>query len=658
MKHRFILFGILIVIAVQNVCAFNGVKREENEEKQDSVKASIDYLNYFLNRQGNWYPQSRDVEQRMRGLIHYLEDEKVDTLIKHLDAYRVGGDRFFYRTPDNVEDSLNVPGYVAYPQVKEQLRRIDRSVRNSIVKGQIPVPEQLLENIDKRARILPQDQAYRLVGTKYVSIPDSLSGFGALPDSLITNPDDFKKLQRMDSTKRAILEGARQKYNAQVIKNFVDSVSEAYRTEYIKQYSMKAQREYADSIRYRNYRLLSNYNEQVIQAVNDSVNSSLRILTNYMNAEQLPFWFHNSDRDSVLVFLSNSNPSQSRIFVKNEQNDSLGIRVKAVDRNGVRLQIDDGVTFTRFSQRQKKDISFEPLKIPSSLDKVDKRFNVITPWVLASNANFGFTQTYLSNWKKGGKSSLATLLVLKGSANYTSTKTTWENSIEIRNGWLKPADDGIQKNDDKFEIISKFGIQAYKKWYYSLEVDYETQLFAGYNYPDRSTRISGFMSPAKTLFKLGLDYKPSKDLSVFISPLTLKTVFVKDTARVDQTKYGVSEDRKSYWEPGLNTDISYKRNLTTDVSFQTKYKMFMNYASPFSKYDVDWETTFNFKLSTYINMQALIHILYDDNVTFPTNRVDGNGKTIYEPKWQFKEFITIGFTYKLNKPLYRRERLN
>jgi len=658
MKFRLILVGILIVITVQNVKAFSDGREAANEQKQDSVKASIDYLNYFLSRKGHWYPQSYELENRMRGLVHYIEDEKVDSLISQLNAYRTTGQHYFFRTPDNVEDSLSVSGYTAYPKLREQLKRIDRSVRNSIVKEQIPVPEQLLENIDRKAKVLSKEEAYKLLGSDYVSIPDSLNSFGTLPDSLMTNPDDFRRLQRLDSTRRALLEEARQEYNGMVVKQYVDSVSNAYREEYIKQYSLKSQHEYADSIRHQNYRLLTNYNEQVIKAVNDSIERSLQILTNYVNAEQLSFWFHNSAEDSIQVFLSNSTPSQSRMFVKNEQNDSLGIRIKVLDRNAVQMLIDDGVTFTRFSERQKRDVSFEPLRIPSSLDKVDKRFKVITPWVLGGDGNFGFTQTYVSNWKKGGKSSLATLLVLKGFANYSSAKTSWENSLEIRNGWLKPAEDGIQKNDDKFEFITRYGIQAYKKWYYSLEMDFETQLFNGFNYPDRSTLISAFLSPAKTLFKLGLDYKPSKQLSIFISPITLKSVFVRDTARVDQTNYGVDENKRRYREPGLNTDISFQKDLTPEISFKTKYKMFMNYAAPFSKFDVDWENTFNFKVSNYITMQALLHLLYDDNVTFPTKRVDAEGNTIYKPKWQFKEFITIGFTYKLNKPLYKREKLN
>lgn len=657
MKFRTILLGIFILVAISRVVAESPDRGRVEIAKQDSVKSSIDYLKYFLNRQGNWYPQSGELEHRLRSLVHYIEDEKVDSLLLQLKSYGQSQQRYFFRTIENVSDSLKVPGYVPQSQVAEQKRRIDRSVRNSVIKEQISVPEQLLQNIDKKAKLIGKEETNKLLGTGYVSIPDSLNSFGALPDSLLTSPDDFKRLQRLDSTKRALLENARQQYNATVMKHYVDSVTDAYREEYIRQYSIRAQRQYTDSIRAHNYNVLQQYNESVVAQVNDSIVRSLEVLTNYVNAEQTAFWFRNSDNDSVPIYLSNSQPNQIRMFVKNEQNDSLGIRFQSMGRNSVRMLIDDGVTFNRFSQRQKKDIKFEPLRLPSSLDKVDKRFNIITPWNLGTDATFGFTQTYLSNWKKGGKSSLATLLVLKGYANYSSTKTSWENSLEIRNGWLKPADDGIQKNDDKFEFITRYGIQAYRKWYYSLEMDFQTQLFAGYNYPDRSNLISGFMSPAKTLFKLGMDYKPNKELSILLSPLTMKTVYVRDTARVDQTKYGIDADRKSFWEPGLNVDISFKKKLTPDITLQTKYKMFQNYQDPFTAIDMDWENTLSMRISNYINMQALLHLLYDDNVTFATNRTDAEGNTIYKPKLQFKEFITIGFTYKLNKPVYRRERL-
>jgi hypothetical protein len=166
------------------------------------------------------------------------------------------------------------------------------------------------------------------------------------------------------------------------------------------------------------------------------------------------------------------------------------------------------------------------------------------------------------------------------------------------------------------------------------------------------------MSPAKTMFKLGFDYKPNKNFSLFLSPFTAKYVFVKDTARVDQTNYGISANSQSLWEPGLNTDLRYKIDLTPRISYETKYKMFLNYREPFKKVDLNWENTVIAQLTDRINMTFMLYLLYDSNVTFPTGEFGTDGKEIYKPKLQTKEMMTIGFSYKINKHVYSRKKLN
>ena len=267
---------------------------------------------------------------------------------------------------------------------------------------------------------------------------------------------------------------------------------------------------------------------------------------------------------------------------------------------------------------------------------------------------------FLSNWKAGGRSAFSFLSVLKGYANYSNeNKLKWENSGEIRNGWIRQGGDidQTQKNDDKLELISRLGVNAFKKWYYSAEIDFKTQFFNGYNYPNDSVPISTFLSPATTFIKIGLDYKPNKNFSLFLSPLTAKNVFVRDTARIDQTRYGVSANRRSFWEPGLNADIRYKIDITPRISYETKYKMFLNYQQPFKQIDINWENTIVAQLTSRISMTFMLYMLYDDNVTFPTGKMGTDGKEIYKPKWQTKELTTIGFSYKINKRVYQRRKI-
>ena len=655
MNYRLFFVGLFLILSVQLVTAANPADRRKDAVEADSVKNSVNYLKYFLGRQGSWYPQNPELERSLRSLVHFVEDEKIDSTLHKLKQFGDANQFYFYRSPNHVADSLSISGYMPHAELSERLKRIDRSVRTSIVKEQIPVPEQLLQNLDRKVKLLQKEDVDWLLRSNKVKMPDSLTMYNVIPDSLMSSPADFRRIQRMDSTKREILEKARLEYNNRAVANYVDSVSNVYRDEYIREYSQKVQRDFADSIRTQNRNRLIHYNDSVIAAVNDSIKGILRILTSYANNDSTLVWVKNSDRDSTQIWLRNNDRYFTRLFIKNEQNDSLSVRVENTGKNSMRLLIDDAVTFHRLAERQKKEFQFSGFQMDSRLRAVEKRYQVITPWVLRGDGTMGFTQTHLSDtWKKGGQSSFAFLMVLKGNANYSYKKIKWENSAEIRNGWMKPADEKIRKNDDKFQVTSRFGVSAFKKWYYSSEVDFETQLFNGYKYPDRETLISGFLSPAKTLIKVGLDYKPNNNFSLFISPLTSKTVFVRDSARVDVTRYGIEAGRRSYWEPGLNTDLKYKHNITPDITYELKYKMFVNYSNP-SNFDVDWENNLAMRLNNYINMQVLFHFIYDYKVKFPTNKLDSEGNTINKAKWQFKEFITIGFNYKLNKPIYKRK---
>lgn len=657
MNYRSFLMGFFFILIVSHTSAVSLFSKNPNkEEKQDSVKISVEYLKYFLQRQGNWYPQSPDLERTLNGLIHFVEDDKIDTVLFKLENYRSGDQFYFYRSPQRVADSLSVSGYVSHNNLNERLKRIDRSVKGSIVKEQIPVPEELFMNINSKVRLVPEDDAEWLIRNSKIVLPDSLKTFSAIPDSLISNPADFKKVQRLDSARRAILEKARIEYNSRIRKNYIDSVSSTYRNDYIEAYSRRIQKEFADSVRRQNHNRLVQFNDSVMKTVNDSISKVLRILASYAEKDSVSIWLHNTDRDSVQMWLRNDDPYFTRLFIKNEQNDSLGVRVENTGKNSMRFLIDDGVTFSRFARRQTKEANLPGFKMESSLKKVQQRYSVVTPWTLTGKSNFGFTQTALSNWKAGGDNSLSFLLVFNGAADYAKNDITWKNSMQLRNGWSKPGGDKLEKNNDILELTSRIGLKAAKNWYYSSEVDFNTQLFNGYIYPDRDNLISGFLSPAYLVLKIGMDYNPNKQFSLLLSPLSAKMIYVKNPD-IDPTRFGVDEGEKTHWQTGFNTDLNWTKQITPDVSYNTKYKMFMNYASPFSKFDIRWDNTLSMQLNTFINMNMRLYLVYDDEVKFGTGRFDADNVEITEARWQLQEVISIGFSYTLNKKIYRRKRI-
>ena len=649
MNYRFFVMGIFLMFAVQfSFASSNADSRRKEAETQDSIKTSVDYLKYFLERQGNWFPKDPWLEKNLFGLVHFVEDDKIDTVLYKLGQYKNNNQFYFYRSPSDVSDSLSVSGYLSAMAIAERLKRLDRSVKSNFVKGQISVPERLFKNMDSRIKFISSENAEWLVKNSKVTLPDSLKSYRAIPDSLMTNAADLKKLQRMDRARRAFLEKARIAYNDGLRKQYRDSVSAAYRQEYVNAYSRQVQKEVADSLKRNNFTILVHYNDSVMKAVNDSVTSVLRILTAYAENDSAAVVLKNSDNDSTLLWTRKNDPHFTRIFIKNEQNDSLGVRVENLGKNALRLFIDDGgVSLSRYTKRQIKDAKLTTQITSSKLQSVTQRYRVESPWTLTGNSNLGFTQTGITHWKSGGESALALLFTFKGTANYAKRNVTWNNTVELSDGWVKPGGGMLEKNEDELDIITRLGLKAAKSWNYSAEVTFQTQLFNGYNYPDRENIISDFLSPAYMNFKLGMDYTPSKNLSLLLSPISSKMIYVRDTAHVDVTDFGIDKGRKTYWQPGFNADFSWTKKISDDISFNTTYNMFINYLDPFSDlFDIDWQSKLIMQLNTFVNMTATYHAVYDNDVLFDD-----------QTRWQMKDIITIGFNYKLNKQIYRRKKL-
>ena len=608
-----------------------------------------------------WQVENPEIQRLVTGLIHFAEDERIDSILIKLNNFQKNPDfKYINRSPMKVRDSLQIRGYYPYRTVLEKMKKLDRAIWNGVDMKSIPIPENLAATADKKIKPIEEGNEAAIIRRTHIVLPDSLVNVLANPDSLKNIPNNFTRIRKRQEARTSLLEQARLEYNSKVDKMNLDSAIVAYRQYAVRVYSDSLQNQLRDSLRLQNQQVLVHYNDSVVRSVNDSINQFVQTLQRYADNDSVQVWIHSLTGKPTQLWLRNNPRSVSRMYIKNVQNDSIRVQFMNLDKHALGIAIEDDVSFTRIEQKKPREIVFDKFVPEKKLTKIKKKYDVVAPWDYGGNGNLGFSQTYLNNWKAGGNSAFAFLIVLKGYANYSDTKMKWENSGEVRNGWIRQGGnlDQTQKNDDKLELISRLGFVAYKQWYYSTEIDFQTQFFNGYNYPDMTKVISTFMSPAKTMFKLGFDYKPNKNFSLFLSPFTAKYVYVSDTARVDQTKYGVAANSKSYWEPGLNTDLRYKIDFSQRISFETKYKMFINYLDPFKKVDVNWENNLVAHLTDRINMNLNLIWLYDSNVTFPTGKTDSSGKAIYEPKLQTKEFMTIGFSYKINRHVYARKKLN
>lgn len=636
----------------------------ETDENDKSLELGINILKRYFYEDNNWYITKPAVANDVRGLINFIEDEPIDSVVNNIYKTFSQKQTYVFRLPENVEDSLNVPGFYPYPLVEKRIGNIATELQQEFKNKQVNIPSDVLENLEQKLNLIPKGEGISLFAKSVYKMPQDLVIPEVIPDSVINSPADFQKLVTIDSIRTVYVEQKRIQYNDSIKTAYIDSVTNVYGQKAFEQaYNYEIKR-LTDSVKVNNYNVLRLYNESVVNAVNDSISAVLGTLADYADyIDSVNVTIYNLSGNSSEIGLKSSDEKYSRFWLKNVQNDSLSVLVRNVGKRGMFMLIDDGVTISRYKPKETKDFSFKSLeKNISSLKSVGKPYQIETPWVIGGDGHVGFSQTYLENWEKGGQNSIASLVVLKGYANYKRAdgKIKWDNSGELRNGWVKNGGEikGLQKNDDKFEITSRFGVSAFKKWYYSSEFNFNTQFFNGYVYPkkDHPDPISGFLAPSRLFFKVGLEYKPSKDFSLLLSPLTLKNVYVRDTAKIDQTKFGIDANENSFWEPGLNADIYFRKSIKDNITYETKYKMFINYKRPFQKFDLNWENNISIKLNEFINMRFLLNLIYDDDVKFPV--YDANEVKIGETtKLQIKEFFSIGFTYKINHNVTHSKRM-
>lgn len=267
-------------------------------------------------------------------------------------------------------------------------------------------------------------------------------------------------------------------------------------------------------------------------------------------------------------------------------------------------------------------------------------------WTVGGTTSLTFSQVSLTNWSGGGKNSIAGTFLFKSYYNYKKDKVSWDNNFDLGYGLTQQGSDNPIKTDDKLLLATKLGYKASKNWNYSALADFKTQMDNGYKDPPANTvKISEFMAPAYLTVSLGMDYKPSDNFSLYISPLTAKTTMVMDTELSDAGAYGVKAGETSRSEFGAYVKmVAKKKDLVKNVDFATRADFFSNLADNPQYIDVDWETLFTMKVNKYLSAMASFNLLFDNDIKY----VDENN-VAHGARVQLKQMIGFGLTYNFGK---------
>lgn len=239
--------------------------------------------------------------------------------------------------------------------------------------------------------------------------------------------------------------------------------------------------------------------------------------------------------------------------------------------------------------------------------------------------------------------------------NYKKKKISFNNQIEwrlnlqqvsIKEEERADADKKSYMNviDDYIRSYSTFGVDAYKKWSYSTNLELKTPLFNKFDtYKPGRVKTRALFSPFELNWGLGMRYanevisKQDKyrkfNISADISALSVNYKFIGDNG-VSRSANGIEGDKKSNTDLGssFNINLSYSRNRYTNFTSRIKY---------FTSYDkvyLECENSFNFALNRYLATTLYLYIKYDDSVDPSTK----DGDIGY---FKYNEMLRFGLSY-------------
>jgi len=246
-------------------------------------------------------------------------------------------------------------------------------------------------------------------------------------------------------------------------------------------------------------------------------------------------------------------------------------------------------------------------------------------WSTEGKFTFLINQSAFSNWIAGGENSVAGNANLNYSFNYKSDTWSWENRLQASYGLTQnETSDYVKKTDDQLNYYSLVNLTGDRKMKWSFLTQFKTQFTDGYNYYDDENGAeqrdveTKFMSPGYLNFGPGLLVDDVKNLSLNISPASVKMTFVNAefTSGPDyenESYFGVASGKSMRFEFGFNTAASYKITLMENVSMENLLNLYSNYLEDPQNVDIDYTMNLVMKINDLLSTNLTFQTIYDDN---------------------------------------------
>ncbi|MDR0794446.1 MAG: DUF3078 domain-containing protein [Tannerella sp.] len=273
-------------------------------------------------------------------------------------------------------------------------------------------------------------------------------------------------------------------------------------------------------------------------------------------------------------------------------------------------------------------------------------------WISSFESAVKFSENSTSaNWHSSpSKTSILNLFtrnIVK--YNYAKDLIKWDNDMEIKLNLYNAPNDTLRKykvSDDLLKLHSNIGLKAFKKWHYTFDVEFKTQLFR--NFLENTNKIqAAILSPYTFNFGLGMKYDHTQKykridrslvVSINIAPLAY-TYMSTINDSINLGRYGFPKDEatglyKTYLSNfGSSIDFNMTLNPNRDVTWKSRLRYFTSYNRVVSEF----ENSLDFAVSRFFSTLLYLHLRYDDGVT----KIDEKSTYL-----QWSQLISFGFNYK------------
>ncbi len=279
------------------------------------------------------------------------------------------------------------------------------------------------------------------------------------------------------------------------------------------------------------------------------------------------------------------------------------------------------------------------------------------PWKLGGLVTINLSQQNSSYWVGTNESfalNVGTSADIYG--NYAKDRNTWDNTLKMAYAFTHNESQGVRKTTDFIDLYSKYGRDISKngKTFIAVIGNFRSQFTPGYNYDlDPRRRTSDFMAPATILLTPGLEWRPNKFFSLFVSAVGPRWVIVSNDPysysypngiRPDGSQeepiselYGVDPEEKVDAQYGAFLSAKFDKEIVKNVIYTSRLDLFSNYRNQPQNIDIYWTNNLVFKVNRWLVLSYQWNVAYDDD--FIPEGVSG-------PRTQFLGTFGIGVAAK------------